>query len=57
MIVEKNFMNIGSSCIYPKNIKKYQKILSLGNFEPTNEGYAVSKFLSIKICKLFLKLI
>ena len=44
----KNFMNIGSSCIYPKNIKKISKILSLVRFEPTNEGYAVSKFYQLK---------
>lgn len=49
----KNFINIGSSCIYPKNVKKKisEKLIFKGNFEPTNEGYAVSKFLSIKICK------
>ena len=49
----KNFLNIGSSCIYPKNIKKKitENFIFKGNFEPTNEGYAISKFLSIKICK------
>lgn len=49
----KNFINIGSSCIYPKNIKKKinENLIFKGNFEPTNEGYAISKFLSIKICK------
>ena len=42
--------------ISKKYKKKYQKILSLGrNFEPTNEGYAVSKFLSIKICNIISK--
>ena len=49
----KNFINIGSSCIYPKNMKTRisEKLIFKGNFEPTNEGYAISKFLSIKICK------
>ena len=53
----KNFMNIGSSCIYPKNIKKKisENFIFSGNFEPTNEGYAVSKFLSIKICYIISK--
>ena len=53
----KNFLNIGSSCIYPKNIKKKisENLISKGNFEPTNEGYAVSKFISIKICKFISK--
>ena len=49
----KSFLNIGSSCIYPKNMKKKirENLISKVNFEPTNEGYAVSKFISIKICK------
>ncbi len=49
----KNFLNISSSCIYPKNIKKKitENLMFKGDFEPTNEGYAVSKFISIKICK------
>ncbi len=49
----KNFLNISSSCIYPKNIKKKitEDQMFKGDFEPTNEGYAVSKFISIKICK------
>ena len=34
---------------YKKKIS--EKLIFKGNFEPTNEGYAVSKFLSIKICK------
>ena len=34
----KNFINIGSSCIYPKNIKKKinERLIFKGNFEPTN---------------------
>ncbi len=53
----KNLINIGSSCIYPKNIKKKisENLIFKGNFEPTNEGYAISKFLSIKICKFISK--
>ena len=49
----KNFLNIGSSCIYPKNIKNKitENLIFKGDFEPTNEGYAISKFLSIKICE------
>jgi len=49
----KNFLNIGSSCIYPKNIKKKitENLMFKGDFEPTNEGYAISKYLSIKLCK------
>ncbi len=49
----KNFLNIGSSCIYPKNIKKKitENLMFKGDFEATNEGYAISKYLSIKLCK------
>ena len=49
----KNLLNISSSCIYPRNIKKKitENLIFKGEFEPTNEGYAVSKFVSIKICK------
>lgn len=53
----KNFLNISSSCIYPKNIKKKisENLIFKGDFEPTNEGYAVSKFVSIKLCKFISK--
>ncbi len=53
----KNFLNISSSCIYPKNIKKKisENLIFKGDFEPTNEGYAVSKFISIKLCKFISK--
>ena len=52
----KNFLNISSSCIYPKNIKKIsENLIFKGDFEPTNEGYAVSKFISIKLCKFISK--
>ncbi len=52
-----NFINIGSSCIYPKNIKKKisEDLIFKGDFEPTNEGYAISKFLSIKMCNFISK--
>ena len=53
----KNFLNIGSSCIYPKDIKHKisEKLIFTGEFEPTNEGYAISKYLSIKICQFINK--
>jgi GDP-L-fucose synthase len=49
----KNLMNISSSCIYPptaKNPLKEESLLS-NKFEPTNEGYALSKRYSIKLCQ------
>jgi len=47
-----NFLNVSSSCIYPKNMSKALKeemILS-GYLEETNEGYALAKIASLKSC-------
>ena len=48
-----NFLNIGSSCIYPPNQIKANnetKLLS-GGIEATNEGYAIAKISCIKMCE------
>ena len=48
-----SFMNLASSCMYPKDIKNplmEDSILS-GYLEPTNEGYALSKIVSTKLCE------
>ena len=53
----KNFLNIGSSCIYPtKEIgpMSENKLLS-GDFEKTNEGYALAKLSIIKFCEYVAK--
>jgi GDP-L-fucose synthase len=47
------FLNLGSSCMYPKNSPnplKEQYILS-GKLEPTNEGYALAKIYVAKLCE------
>lgn len=48
----KHFINVGSSCMYPRNreILKEEDLLS-GELEPTNEGYAISKISSMLYCK------
>lgn len=49
----KYFINMGSSCMYPKNAKnplKEDLILS-GELEPTNEGYALAKISSTRLCE------
>ena len=49
----KNFLNIGSSCIYPAKENKpmnESKLLG-GEFEKTNEGYALAKLSIIKFCE------
>jgi GDP-L-fucose synthase len=47
-----NFLNVSSSCIYPKNFntKINEDDILTGPLEPTNEGYAISKILSLKMC-------
>ena len=49
----KNFINMGSSCIYPPNKLKPndEKELLNGKIEVTNEGYALGKIASIKMCE------
>lgn len=49
----KNLINLGSSCMYPKNAPnplKESYVLS-GALEPTNEGYALAKISSAKLCQ------
>lgn len=47
------FINLGSSCMYPKNLEKTLSIDDLlsDKFEPTNEGYAISKIIIWKYLK------
>lgn len=49
----KNLLNITSSCIYPRNAPNPLNESSLlsGAFEPTNEGYALAKVISLKLCE------
>ena len=51
----KKLLFLGSSCIYPKNIKQPMKENDLltGLLEPTNEPYAISKIAGIKLCESF----
>lgn len=48
----KNFINLGSTCIYPRNAKNPLSETSLltGELEPTNEGYAIAKLVVLKLC-------
>jgi GDP-L-fucose synthase len=53
----KNFLNISSSCIYPKNLMRpiTEDDLLNGPLEPTNEGYALAKLSILKLCLYFNK--
>lgn len=48
----KQLVNVGSSCMYPRNreVLKEEDFLT-GELEPTNEGYAISKIASVLFCK------
>ncbi|MBW1778942.1 MAG: GDP-L-fucose synthase [Deltaproteobacteria bacterium] len=51
----KKLLNLGSSCIYPKDSPQPMKedYLLTGPLEPTNEPYAVAKISAIKLCRYF----
>ena len=48
-------LQLGSSCIYPKDIPQPMREFSLltGILEPTNEPYAVAKIAGIKLCESY----
>ncbi|MDP1729500.1 MAG: GDP-L-fucose synthase [archaeon] len=53
----KKLIYLGSSCIYPRNCDqpiKEEDLLS-GKLEPTNEGYALSKIVGLKLCEYYNK--
>ena len=53
----KNLIFLGSSCVYPSNIKVKIKESDLlkSNLEKTNEGYAIAKISGIKLCEYYNK--
>ncbi len=53
----KKLLNLGSSCIYPKNAPQPMKeeYLLTGELEKTNEAYAVAKISIIELCKFYNK--
>tara|TARA_B100001094_G_scaffold163836_1_gene158587 strand:+ start:5988 stop:6914 length:927 start_codon:yes stop_codon:yes gene_type:complete len=48
-----NFLNISSSCIYPKDYDVPLKEADImnGKLEPTNEGYALAKLVALKMAE------
>lgn len=46
-------INLGSSCMYPRNIEVplSEDMLLTGELEPTNEGYALAKITVARMCK------
>ena len=49
----KKFINFSSSCMYPKNASNplLEDSILKGELEPTNEGYALSKITSTRLCE------
>lgn len=48
----KKFINLGSSCMYPRNHETplIEEMILTGELEPTNEGYALAKIACARMC-------
>ncbi len=51
----KNFINLGSSCMYPRDAPNplNENSLLTGRLEPTNEGYALAKIAIQRLCTYY----
>ena len=51
----KRLLFLGSSCIYPKDVRQpmREEVLLTDRLEPTNEPYAVAKIAGIKLCESY----
>lgn len=49
----KKLINLGSSCMYPRNAKNplSESLILQGELEPTNEGYAIAKIFAARLCE------
>lgn len=49
----KRLINLGSSCMYPRNHNEplVEELVLKGELEPTNEGYALSKVVTARLCE------
>lgn len=47
------FINLSSSCMYPRNAPNplNESLILKGELEPTNEGYALAKIVSTRLCE------
>ena len=53
----KNFINLASTCMYPKNAENplKEEMVLTGTLEPTNEGYALAKIMATRLCQYIQK--
>ena len=49
----KKLLNLGSSCMYPRNAPNplKEEMILKGELEPTNEGYALAKIFTQRLCE------
>lgn len=49
----KRLLNLGSSCMYPRNHSEplTEEMVLKGELEPTNEGYALAKVVTARLCE------
>jgi GDP-L-fucose synthase len=49
----KSLINLGSSCMYPRNHAEslVEEMVLTGELEPTNEGYALAKIMTARLCE------
>lgn len=49
----KRIINLGSSCMYPRNHNEpmCEELVLKGELEPTNEGYALAKVVTARLCE------
>lgn len=53
----KKLMNLGSSCMYPRNSMEplREEMVLKGELEPTNEGYALAKVVTARLCEYIMR--
>lgn len=53
----KNLLNLSSSCMYPRHAKNplSEDLILTGELEPTNEGYAIAKAMTTRLCEYIMK--
>jgi GDP-L-fucose synthase len=53
----KRLINLGSSCMYPRNHSEplIEEMVLKGELEPTNEGYALAKVVTARLCEYIMR--
>ncbi|MCB4810643.1 GDP-L-fucose synthase [Methylovorus menthalis] len=53
----KRLINLGSSCMYPRNHNDPlpEELVLKGELEPTNEGYALAKIITARLCDYIMR--